>query len=109
MAHILQHLGIHEFILAIDVQQVFTTQIAQVVVFRCFHDMLALLLSVAVHNDVMGNTCQPERELAAVCVFAFLQLGDNLDKSVLEHIVSQLRVTDHEQNVVVELLLIASQ
>ena len=66
--------------------------------------MLVLLLTVAVHDDVMGYTGQPEGEFTAVGVLAFLQLGDNLDESVLEHIVCYFGVADHEKNVIPKVL-----
>ena len=55
---------------------------------------------------IMGDARDPVRELAAVSVLSLLQLNDNLDERVLEDVISQLLVMNHEHNVVVELLLI---
>ena len=70
--------------------------------------MLTLLLTIGVHNHVMRYPAEPERELAGIGIFTFLQSCDDLDESFLEHVISQLGVANHEQYVIVELLLIAS-
>ena len=80
---------------------------AQVVVGIRFYDMLTLRATELVDDDVMGNTGQPERELAGVGVFPLLQFHNRLDEGVLENVIGNLLVADHEEDIIKQLLLVS--
>ena len=47
----------------------------------------------------MGYAGKPENELAGVGVLPLLQLRDDLNKGLLEDIISKVMVTNHEHDV----------
>ena len=108
MTNVVHDLRVDKLVLAVDVHQLVAAQLVEVVVLGRLDDVMSLLVAVRVHDDVMGNARQPERELAGVGVFTFLQIGDDLNECLLEDIISNVRVVNHEQNVREELLLVSS-